>query len=65
MNSGETSYVWQLGLVTDINVYRCSGSAQNFFCKLNVIASPTGIVTDLSTTLADSWRRGIPKSVFL
>ena len=49
MNSGETSYVWQLGAVTDINTDQGSGTARTNFCKVNVIASPTGIVNKLTT----------------
>lgn len=49
MNSGETSYVWQLGNQTNINTYRGSGSASTEYCKVSVIASPAGIVTQLNT----------------
>jgi hypothetical protein len=49
MNSGQTSYVWQLGNQTDINTYRGSGSASTTYCKVSVIASPAGIVTQLNT----------------
>ena len=53
MNSGDTSYVWQLTSVTSINVdsdrYGSSGTAKTYFCKVSVIASPTGTITRLST----------------
>ena len=49
MNSGQTSYVWQLGAVTDIVADRGYGQASTRFCKVSVIASPTGIVTQLTT----------------
>jgi hypothetical protein len=49
MNSGETSYMWQLTSQTDINVYRGSGTAQTYFCKVDVIASPTGVVSKITT----------------
>jgi hypothetical protein len=49
MNSGETSYVWQLGNQTDINTYRGVGAASTQFCKVNVVATPAGIVTQLHT----------------
>lgn len=49
MNSGETSYVWQLTSVTNIDTYRGSGTAQTFSCKINVIASSTGVVESLTT----------------
>jgi hypothetical protein len=49
MNSGETSYIWQLGDQTNINTYRGSGIASTRFCKVSVIASKTGVVTQLNT----------------
>jgi len=42
MNSGETSYVWQLGSQT-------AGTASTEYCKVTVIASPAGIVTQVNT----------------
>lgn len=53
MSTGETSYLWQLSSVTNIEVDRhrwgSSGSATTKFCKLSVIASPAGVVTKLTT----------------
>jgi hypothetical protein len=49
MNSGDTSYIWELGNQTNINVYRGTGAASTGFCKVSVIASPKGIVSDLHT----------------
>jgi len=49
MNSGDTSYVWQLGNQTDLNTDRGSGFASTRFCKVNVVASKVGIVTQLNT----------------
>ena len=49
MNSGETSYIWQLGNQTDILTDRGSGLAQTRFCKVSAIASKAGIVTQLNT----------------
>lgn len=54
MQSGETSYVWQLASGSSVSVYRdgyrsASGISKDFACKLNVIASPTGTVTRLDT----------------
>lgn len=49
MNSGETAYLWQLSAVTRINTYEGSGTAKTKFCKVSVIASPTGTVTKLTT----------------
>jgi|SRR6185437_5726294 len=49
MNSGDTSYVWQLGNQTNVVADRGSGFASTRFCKVNVVASKTGIVTQLTT----------------
>lgn len=49
MNGGQSSYVWQLTAVTDIVTDRGSGQAQTRFCKVSVIASPAGVVTQLNT----------------
>ena len=50
MNSGQTSYQWQLGNQTDIAVNdRGSGYASTQYCKVSVIASPTGVVSQLNT----------------
>jgi hypothetical protein len=49
MNSGQSSYVWQLTSVTDISGDRNYAQAQSRFCKVSVIASPTGVVTQLNT----------------
>jgi hypothetical protein len=49
MNSGQNSYVWQLTAVTDIAGDSGYAQAQSRFCKVNVIASPAGIVTQLNT----------------
>ncbi len=61
MSSGETSYLWQLSSVTNIEVDRdrfgSSGSATTKFCKINVIASPAGVVTKLNTEDSSAGRR--------
>jgi hypothetical protein len=49
MNSGQISYVWQLSNATDIDIHRGSGTASTRYCKVSVITSPTGIVTQLDT----------------
>jgi hypothetical protein len=49
MNSGQSSYVWQLSATTDIAMNRGYGSATTYACKVSVIASPTGVVTQLDT----------------
>ena len=49
MNSGQTSYQWQLGNQTDIAVDQGYGHASTRYCKVSVIASPTGTVTQLDT----------------
>lgn len=49
MNSGQTSYVWQLATETTVNLDRGSGIAKTYACRVNVIASPTGIIQQLDT----------------
>ncbi|MGY2906976.1 hypothetical protein [Bradyrhizobium sp. URHC0002] len=49
MNSGDTSYIWQLGNQTNIYTDRGSGIASTEFCKVSVIASKTGVVSQLNT----------------
>jgi hypothetical protein len=49
MNSGDTSYIWQLGNQTNINTDRGSRIASTQFCKVSVIASKTGAVSQLNT----------------
>jgi hypothetical protein len=47
MNSGETAYVWQLSAETYVDTD--IGRAKTNYCKVNVISSPAGIVTKLTT----------------
>ncbi|MGY3506655.1 MULTISPECIES: hypothetical protein [unclassified Bradyrhizobium] len=49
MNSGQTSYVWQLATETTVNMDRGSGLAKNYACRVNVIASQTGVIEQLDT----------------
>jgi hypothetical protein len=49
LNSGQSSYIWQLSAVTDIATDRGYGTASTRYCKVSVIASPTGIVQQLNT----------------
>lgn len=53
MNNGGSAYMWQLTSVTSIDVdsdqYGSSGTARTHFCRVNVLTSPTGIVTQLTT----------------
>ncbi|MCC8964905.1 hypothetical protein H8A95_21965 [Bradyrhizobium sp. Pear76] len=49
MNSGQSSYVWQLSAVTDFETDRGWGTASTRYCKVSVITSPTGIVQQLNT----------------
>ena len=49
MNSGQSSYIWQLSAVTDINTDRGFGTASTRYCKVTVIASPKGVVQQLNT----------------
>ena len=48
MNSGDTSYIWQLGNQTNISTDRGSGIASTQYCKVSVIASKTGIVSQFN-----------------
>jgi hypothetical protein len=49
MNSGQTSYQWQLSNQTNIAVDQGYGHASTRYCKVSVIASPTGIIAQLDT----------------
>jgi hypothetical protein len=49
MNSGQSSYIWQLSAVTDIATDRGFGTASTRYCKVTVIASAAGIVQRLDT----------------
>ncbi len=49
MNNGETAYVWVLSNEVGIRVDQGRGVATDRSCKVNVVASPTGIVIKLTT----------------
>ena len=49
MNSGEMAYTWQLSNITSVNTYEGSGTAKTYYCRVNVISSPAGIVRRLTT----------------
>lgn len=49
MNSGGSSYAWQLTAITDMAGDRGWAQAQTRFCKVTVVTSPVGIVTQLDT----------------
>lgn len=49
MNSGQTSYVWQLATETTLVGDKSSALAKNYACRVNVIASPTGTIEQLDT----------------
>ena len=51
MNSGQTSYQWQLANETNIAVNHDlgTGHASTRYCKVTVIASPAGVVSQLDT----------------
>jgi hypothetical protein len=50
MNSGGMSYQWELSSLTGFNVDRNgSGSASTLYCKVTVVTTPTGIITQLDT----------------
>jgi hypothetical protein len=48
MSSGQSSYVRQPTAVTDIAADHGYGQAQTRFCRVSIIASPAGIVTQLN-----------------
>lgn len=53
MNSGEVSYIWQLTSETNFAAesdrYGTYGRAKTNFCKVSVITTPAGVVTQLRT----------------
>jgi len=49
MNSGDTSYIWQLGNQTNAVGGNGAAIASTRFCKVSVIASKTGVVSQLNT----------------
>ena len=49
MNSGRISFVWRPKAVTDIVGNEDNAQAQSRFCKVSVIQSPAGSVTQLNT----------------
>ena len=49
MSKGETSYMWQLTSQTSIATYHGSGMAQTDYCKVNVIAERSGIISEVTT----------------
>jgi hypothetical protein len=61
MNSGQSSYVWQLGALTDIEMDRGSGSASTRYCKVQRDHLPYWSRHQLNTE--DSKVGGGPKSV--
>ncbi|WP_315774840.1 MULTISPECIES: hypothetical protein [unclassified Bradyrhizobium] len=52
MNSGQSSYVWQLATETTLTSDR---SAKTYACKVSIIASPTGVIEQLNT---EDWTAG-------
>ena len=56
MNSGGSSYMWQLASITDIDTDRGSGTASTRVCKVTVVTSPAGLITDLHTDDANASR---------
>jgi hypothetical protein len=49
MNSGDTSYIWQLGNQTNAVGGNGAAIASTNFCKVSVVANKTGVVTLLNT----------------
>jgi hypothetical protein len=45
MNSGDTSYIWEIGNQTNLG----ESTRTTLFCRVSVIVSPNGIVRDLQT----------------
>jgi len=54
MNSGDTSYIWQLGNQTNIATDRGSGIASTNYCKVSVVADKAGLVRQLNTEDANA-----------
>jgi hypothetical protein len=49
MNSGDTSYIWQLGNQTNAAGGNGAAIASTRYCKVSVVANKTGVVTLLNT----------------
>ncbi|BAM89793.1 hypothetical protein S58_38020 [Bradyrhizobium oligotrophicum S58] len=50
MNSGQSSYVWQLATEMGVSMDKYgNGSARTYACKVSVVASPTGTIEQLNT----------------
>lgn len=49
MNSGDTSYIWQLSNQTNAVGGNGSAIASTRFCKVSVITNKAGVVTQLNT----------------
>jgi hypothetical protein len=49
MNSGDTSYIWQLGNQTNAVGGDGAAIASTRYCKVSVIASSKGVVSQLNT----------------
>jgi hypothetical protein len=54
MNSGDTSYIWQLGNQTNAVGGNGGAIASTRFCKVSVIANKAGVVTLLNTEDANA-----------
>lgn len=49
LNSGQQSYVWQLSSVTEAVGGDGYATARTIGCKVTVVASPAGVITNLDT----------------
>src|SRR5437764_9184482 len=49
MNSGGMAYMWQLSNETNVVAGDGWANAKPYCCKVSVLASPTGVVTQLKT----------------
>jgi hypothetical protein len=64
LSNGQTSYQWQLGNHTDIAVNRYGyGSGSTRYCKVTVIASPNGTITQLDTEDSNTGDFGLAGSI--
>jgi hypothetical protein len=49
MNSGDTSYIWQLGNQTNAVGGNGAAIASTVFCKVSVVANKVGVISQLNT----------------
>jgi len=55
MNSGQSSYVWQLATEMGVSIDKNgNGSARTYACKVSVVTSPAGLIEQLNTEDANA-----------